>query len=156
MKKLLIPVYSIGLLAASAGFAFAEQISITRGPNVQINSIGTLISSALSILLIIAAIAAFLFLILGGIQWITSGGDKAGLEAARNKITNAIVGLVIVAAAWAVMLLVTQFLGIEGLFSPGGLNIPKAFDSQTSQTRNSCDIGVTGCSYIAGRCTCSN
>ncbi len=60
-------------------------------------------------------IAAFLYLILGGIQWITSGGDKSGMEAARNKITSAIVGLIIVAAAWAIMMLVGQFVGVNFL-----------------------------------------
>lgn len=128
MKKLLVPVYSTGLLLLTALPAFAAEIAIGTPDTIKIHSLGTLIGNALGILLIIAAIAAFLFLILGGIQWITSGGDKAGLEAARNKITNAIVGLVIVAAAWAVMLLVSQFLGIEGLFG-GGLNIPTAFQS---------------------------
>ena len=45
---------------------------------------------------IAAALAAFFYLILGGFQWITSGGDKAGTEAAREKITAAFIGLAIV------------------------------------------------------------
>jgi hypothetical protein len=35
------------------------------------------------------------------------------MEAARNKITHAIVGLIIVGAAWAIMILVQNFLGIS-------------------------------------------
>lgn len=79
----------------------------------RITDVGTLISAAVGALLIIAALLAFFFLILGGIQWITSGGDKAGMEAARNKITHAIVGLIIVGAAWAIMTLVQNFLGVS-------------------------------------------
>lgn len=80
---------------------------------VTITSVGSLITALVGTLIIIAALLAFFYLILGGIQWITSGGDKSGMEAARNKITHAIVGLIIVAAAWAVMILVQQFLGIN-------------------------------------------
>lgn len=76
-------------------------------------------------LLIIAALLAFLYLILGGIKWITSGGDKAGMEEARNKITHAIVGLIIVGAAWAIMILVQNFLGVTII--GGQLEFPKPF-----------------------------
>ena len=39
--------------------------------------IGTLISNGINVAIAVAAIAAFAYLIWGGIQWITSGGDKA-------------------------------------------------------------------------------
>ncbi len=101
-------------------------INIPAPTNVRITDIGQLISAVVGTLLIIAALLAFFYLILGGIQWITSGGDKAGMEAARNKITHAIVGLIIVGAAWAVMLLVQNFLGISVIGS-GGAQLPKPF-----------------------------
>ena len=90
-----------------------------------INDFGKLVSAIVGTLLIVAALLAFLFLILGGIQWITSGGDKAGMEAARNKITHAIVGLIIVGAAWAIMILVQNFLGITII--GGSVSFPKPF-----------------------------
>jgi hypothetical protein len=89
------------------------KIPIARGPNVQIESVGKLISGLINALLVIAALLAFIYLVLGGLQWITSGGDKAGMEGARNKITHAIVGLIVVAAAYAIMVLVGNFLGIS-------------------------------------------
>jgi len=57
----------------------------------------------------------FAFLIWGAIEWITSAGDKGKMESARNKISNAIVGLVILAAVTAIFLVLQQFLGIEVL-----------------------------------------
>lgn len=80
---------------------------------IKITSVGALFSAVVGTLLIVAALIAFLYLILGGIQWITSGGDKSAMESARNKITHAIVGLVIVGSAWAIMLLVQSFLGVR-------------------------------------------
>lgn len=95
---------------------FAQQpptMSLGQPTNIRITDVGVLISAVVGTLLILAALIAFLYLILGGIQWITSGGDKSAMETARNKITHAIVGLVIVGAAWAVMLLVQNFLGVN-------------------------------------------
>jgi len=100
-------------------------INIPQPSNVKINNIGQLLSAVVGLLLIISALLAFFFLILGGIQWITSGGDKAGMEAARNKITHAIVGLIIVGAAWAVMILVQNFLGVTIIGS--SFSLPPAF-----------------------------
>lgn len=100
-------------------------IEINKPDSIQIDNIGTLISAVVGTLLIVAALLAFFYLILGGIQWITSGGDKAGMEAARNKITHAIVGLVIVGAAWAIMLLVQNFLGFNLI--GGSVELPRAF-----------------------------
>lgn len=107
---------------------FAEDPSILiKRPTdqIKIESLGSLITALVGTLLIIAALLAFFYLILGGIQWITSGGDKAGMEAARNKITHAVVGLVIVGAAWAIMILVQNFLGVTII--GGTLNFPKPF-----------------------------
>lgn len=104
---------------------FAQNITIPQPDNIKIGEIGKLISALVGALLIIAALLAFFYLILGGIQWITSGGDKAGMEAARNKITHAIVGLIIVGAAWAIMILIQQFLGITIIGDQ--LTFPKPF-----------------------------
>jgi len=105
---------------------FAADITISQPATVKITEIGTLISAVVGTLLIVAALITFVYLILGGIQWITSGGDKAAMEAARNKITHAIVGLVIVGSAWAIMALVQNFLGISVIGS-GGINLPKPY-----------------------------
>jgi hypothetical protein len=72
-----------------------------------------LISVAILIILIFAALAFLFMLILGGVSYITSGGDKGKTEAARGKITAALIGLVIVFAAWAVVNLVSTFFGVN-------------------------------------------
>jgi len=106
-------------------YAADPTINIPQPGNIKIGDVGQLISALVGTLLIVAALLAFFYLILGGIQWITSGGDKAGMEAARNKITHAIVGLIIVGAAWAVMILVQNFLGVSII--GGTLTFPKPY-----------------------------
>jgi hypothetical protein len=40
-------------------------------------------------------------------------GEKSKLESARNKITAALIGLIIVASAWAVWTIVLKFMGLD-------------------------------------------
>ena len=80
--------------------------------------LGNFISALIGILLIGGAIAALFLLLIGGIQWMTSGGDKAGVEAARGRILSALIGLLILFSAWAIILLIEKFLGITILGGP--------------------------------------
>lgn len=87
-------------------------------------SFGSLISSVLSIVMVVALLLVLLYLVLGGIEWITSGGDKGKTEGARNKITAAIIGIIILAAAYALVQLVAYVLGF-GSFNEAINGIPK-------------------------------
>jgi hypothetical protein len=78
--------------------------------NIDFNDLITL---ALNFVFIVAAVAFFFMLVLGGIAWITSGGDKGKTEAARSRITASLVGLVIVFAAWAILSFVENFFKLN-------------------------------------------
>ena len=60
-----------------------------------------------------AGILLLVYLVYGGVEWLTSGGDKAKIESARAKITNALIGVAIIAAAYAVWIIVLTFFGIN-------------------------------------------
>ena len=72
-------------------------------------SIPGIVSGLIRLAMVAAAVIFFFMLVIGGIRWIASGGDKAQTEAARNQITAALVGLVIVFAAWAIVFLINAF-----------------------------------------------
>jgi hypothetical protein len=106
--------------------AYASGLGFANAPaNFKIQDINLFISSLISLTFIIAGILTFAFLVWGGIDWLTSGGDKTKTETARNRITSALVGLAIVATAWAVMKLIGVFFGID-LFG-GTINIPTPY-----------------------------
>lgn len=44
-----------------------------------------------------------IFLILGGLQWMTSAGDEEKLDRAKRTISSAMIGLVVVLMAWAIV-----------------------------------------------------
>lgn len=102
---------------------FAQDDIINLAPtgpfaDLQNLTIPGLISTAISFLFIIAAVVFFFVLVIGGIRWITSGGDKANTEAARGQITSGLIGLVIVFSAWAIVTLLETFFGIA-IFKSG-------------------------------------
>ena len=72
-----------------------------------------IVSTVIKLILVVAALIAFIFLVIGGIKWITSGGDKEQTAKAQGTITAALIGLVIVFAAWAIIKLLEAFFGIE-------------------------------------------
>lgn len=74
---------------------------------------GTWVSSLMRVVMLAGVLVAFVFLILGAIEWITSGGDKGKVESARGKITNAVIGLIVLAAVTAILALVQGFLGVS-------------------------------------------
>jgi hypothetical protein len=92
---------------------FAGAVSLT---------VPSIISGLVTLVLAIAGLVAFFFLIYGGIKWITSGGDKEQTAAAQSTLTAAIIGLAIVFSTWALIGIVETFLGIKII---SGLQIPK-------------------------------
>jgi hypothetical protein len=69
--------------------------------------------NALSTMIIIAVVLCLVFLILGGIQWISSGGDKNKIAAARAKITYAVIGLVVALLAFFIVGLFGYFFNVK-------------------------------------------
>ncbi|OGG19089.1 hypothetical protein A3D78_04395 [Candidatus Gottesmanbacteria bacterium RIFCSPHIGHO2_02_FULL_39_14] len=90
--------------------------TIPTPPNLRVTNLGKLISGLIGAILVIATLAAFIYLLIGGFQWITSGGDKSAVESAQKRIQAAIIGLIIVFAAWALMIIVGKFFGIDNIF----------------------------------------
>lgn len=71
------------------------------------------ISAIIGIMTVAATIWFFFQLLVGGIAWLSSGGDKQRLNEARDRLTHAFVGLIIVVAGWSILALVGQFLGFD-------------------------------------------
>ncbi len=78
-------------------------------------NIGDLISFLLKLIMIVALLLVLFAFVMAGFEWITSGGDKGKTESARNRIVAAIVGIIILAAAFALTQLVAYVLGFGSL-----------------------------------------
>lgn len=116
MKKVLLSL--LGLLVPQTAYAAGTStLTVPQPPGFNITDLGLLISNAIGVALIIAGILVFVFLVWGGIQWITSGGEKGKTEEARNKITSAVIGLIVLAASYALLMLMLRILGFDSLTS---------------------------------------
>ena len=100
----------------------AESIgSFGRLCRLNANNLGGIVAAGITLMLMLAVIIALFYLVLGGIRWVTSGGDKAKVESARNHIIAAIIGLVIAFLAFFIIQVALGFFGLN--FS--NLSIPK-------------------------------
>lgn len=72
-----------------------------------------LIPSLIMMALAIGVIIFFFNLIAGAIQWISSGGEKEAVSQARKRISNALIGIVILFIIFALAALIEYFFNIK-------------------------------------------
>lgn len=63
------------------------------------NTINNIIKQVVNIFSLVVGVVAVIMIIVGGLKYITSGGDSSSVSSAKNTILYAIIGLVIVALA---------------------------------------------------------
>jgi len=92
-----------GVGASDSSACSANGSDPISGPNGALRKVSLIIAT-------IAGIAAVIIIIIGGLQYITSGGDPQKAAGARNAIIGAAVGLVIIAAAESIIIFVVSKL----------------------------------------------
>ncbi len=97
----------------------------TLGPD----SLPQVFNFIINLVLGIGIALTIIFLIVGGIQYITSRGDQKAAEAARHTLTNAVIGFIIVIGAFTIKQIVGGALGAE---NAGGVD--SVFESGANGT----------------------
>lgn len=65
-------------------------------------------------LIFVAATIIFVFMvIITGVQWILSGGDKESVASARRRLTWAVIGIIFLALAFVILRVIGQITGFE-------------------------------------------
>jgi hypothetical protein len=70
-------------------------------------------TNIVQIIITIAGFALFIMLIVGGFRFLTSGGDTKAVAAARNTLTFAILGLVLIIASILILKLIEEITGVQ-------------------------------------------
>ena len=73
---------------------------------------GRIIGAVVGMFIVVGFIATLIYLLIGGMAWLTASGDKTKLQMARDRITQAILGLIIIVSIWAIMTLIGEFTGL--------------------------------------------
>lgn len=115
MKKLLALASAItALLTPVSAFA---QIKIEKpkldNKYIGYSDLGSFITNITTVAFILAIILVLIMLVWGAFEWIASGGDKEAVGKARNRIINAIIGLAVLAIAFALAKVGAQIVGID-------------------------------------------
>ena len=75
-------------------------------------NLGDIISELLPFLFAGAGLLLLLYLLYGGISLMLSGGDPKAIQSAKDKITGAVIGFIIVFASFWIVELISRLLGI--------------------------------------------
>lgn len=114
---------TITTLAAGATSLLAAPVAFAQGlfsgisnPSAGFSNFGDLINQGINLIFIIAGIAVLVYLFFGAFTYLTAGDNEDQVKSARTRITNAIVGLIILAAAWAIWRFIINIIpGLESL-----------------------------------------
>ncbi len=79
--------------------------------------LGNFIRNLVTATFLVSGLATFVFLIIGGLRYLTAGGDAKAMEAATKIITSAVVGLAIIIVAYAIARIIGTVFGIN-IFQP--------------------------------------
>jgi hypothetical protein len=98
---------------AQIDFEALEGSQADVGFNFAGAGLGEIVSQLIPYFLTFAGILLLLYLLFGGLQLMLSRGDPKAMQDAKGKITNALVGFIIVFTAYWLVQLVGQLLGLE-------------------------------------------
>jgi hypothetical protein len=93
---------TVNIMTGNTNYTFVENLA----PSFYVTSI-------INLLLGFAGIGSFIFLLWGGVQWITAGSDKEAVEKSRKKIVNALIGLAVVFSAYVLLFVIRILFGVD-------------------------------------------
>src|SRR3972149_696354 len=76
-----------------------------------INTLAEAFAIAINVVLGIGIALTIIFLIIGGIQYITSKGDQKAAQEARTSLTNAVIGFIVVIGAFTIRTVLLNIIG---------------------------------------------
>ena len=91
-----------------------QQEAFPESESIETVTVGSLIGKILPYIFSAAGIALLVYLVIGGLQMMVSRGDPKAMQSAQAKITNALIGFVIVFFAFTLVQIIGQLLGLEG------------------------------------------
>ncbi len=99
-------------IVASAVATFVSPVFAAEEP-AKISDIVGILEKIIKLLAPAAGIAFLIMFIVGGFQFVTSGGDPKAAGQARNTLTFAIIGIILVVASWLILQLIAQITGAD-------------------------------------------
>lgn len=121
MKKLLLLfsilffIFYFPLLSPVLADDCVRNITVNGTP-ISVSTIGcleTYVGNAISFIFALIGAIALIYLILGSIKFVTSGGDQKAVEEAKKNITYAILGLAVILSIYLIFNILGVAMGID-------------------------------------------
>jgi len=117
---LILGFFPLALFAQSSGYTFVDNSGLnTTGSNagytLTVPQPELIVGRVIQFILGLLGIAFLGFMIYAGITWMTAQGNDTKVQRAKDMITEAIVGLIIVVAAYAIAYFVINFFGANAI-----------------------------------------
>lgn len=80
---------------------------------VTIQCLEPLFENVVRAVISISAVGVFIVLLVGGFNFLFSGGDQKKLEQARGAITNSVIGLVVITVAYLILNTIKVITGVD-------------------------------------------
>lgn len=106
-SKLLAEVINFGQVTTPGGYQPGGDLGSAT------SAFERLFSNILVVLTIVAGLAFSLYFLLGGLNWITAGGDKGKIDKAKSMMTNGAIGLIVIALSYSIVWIVGEVIGIK-------------------------------------------
>lgn len=91
--------------------------SVTLQAQFGFNTLSQALNTIVAVVFFGGALAAFVFIVIGAFRYLTSGESDAGTKAARTMITNAVVGLILIALVYVIFQIVIRVIpGLSSIF----------------------------------------
>lgn len=113
-KKIKNVLKSMAVTVPGFLYAAGAMAAVQTVPDINIGSADSLLTQFVQIMNFIfsaALILAVILIIVGGISYMTAGGDETKLGTAKKRVIWGLVGAAIVIAAWGLIALIANYLG---------------------------------------------
>jgi uncharacterized BrkB/YihY/UPF0761 family membrane protein len=105
---------STGIENQTEAFKVGAGFSSTGDEKTLVDIVSSVITTILSIL----GLVFLILIIISGYQWMTAGGNEDAIAKAKKRITNAVIGLIIVLLSYGITWFIFYYLPFAG--SDGG------------------------------------
>lgn len=100
----------VGGITGIGPFGFENQTVSGTTTKTQLS---TILSVLVTTMTVIGGLAFVIFFTLGGLKWLTAGGDKGKVTEAQTQMTEGVIGLVAIVAGLFITGIVGGVLGID-------------------------------------------
>jgi hypothetical protein len=85
---------------------------VANPPPALLSDLEVVFNNIVQVILYLAGIVAFIYLLIGGFHYLNAGGDPKAAARAKATITYAVWGLILVVIAWIILRLIEKFTGV--------------------------------------------